>query len=97
MPLNKPKDKKAASQCSFYSNPRKSYFNIKTDNRKLTTACDLLPVCREGQLEGHLSGSVCEEAPNIDKHRYTCLAASPSPRHLTVPHNIHQQMKNKSN
>lgn len=36
------------------------------------------PACmqREGQLEGHLSGSVFDEAPNIDKHWYTCLAAS---------------------
>ncbi len=37
-PLNKPKrqEKKNASQCSFYSNPRKSYFNIKqtTENKQ---------------------------------------------------------------
>lgn len=46
---------------------------------------------REGQLEGHLSGSAFDDAPDIDNHWYTSGCFSDT----LQSHNIHQEMKNK--
>lgn len=92
-PLKKPKNRKKYKKTHLSA----LLFYIYEVNQERATSIlnkpeeinnRLWPFCcvhREGQLEGHLSRSVCDEAPNIDKHWYTCLPASPSPHTINQP------------
>lgn len=71
MPLNKPKDRK--ENCFSVFILKQSYKRaISILNRQQKNEQQLVTfppaTQREGQLEGHLSGSVFDEAPDIDKH-----------------------------